>query len=199
MSVAGIARRLILVRLAGCALLSRGNALPLSYYEPMMEAARPALVPSPGCALDLGRVDAADHLREEIEYRTPPYAAGYYEDRRWTETPDRYLRRALERSLFEGHRCVRTLNEGGPTLDATLISFAEVRSPEAARVSVHVLLHDGSRVLLNTTVDAQRAVDRAGEFDAVVRAISDALADVVDRIAGQVEVSLRSLPGSAAP
>jgi cholesterol transport system auxiliary component len=194
MRATGLTRPLILVPLAGCALLSRGKALPISYYEPEVPAVRAVADPAPGCALDLGRVDASDHLREEIEYRTPPFEAAYYDERRWTESPDRYLRRALERSLFEGNRCVRTLSQGGPTLDATLVSFAELRSPEAARVSVHVLLHDGALVLVDTTVEAQRPA-AGDDFNSVVRAMSDALADVVARIAGQVELSLRSTAG----
>jgi cholesterol transport system auxiliary component len=195
MTAFGRARSLLLVPLAGCALLSRGKALPASYYEPEFPAVHPVAVPSPGCALDLGHVDAADQLREEIQFRTPPFQAGYYEERRWTETPDRYLRRALERRLFEGNRCVRTLSYGGATLDATLLSFAEVRSPEAARISVHILLHDGPRVLLDATVEADRAAGQAGDFDAVVRALSEALVDVVARISDQVELSLRPAAG----
>jgi cholesterol transport system auxiliary component len=197
MKAAAFTRPLVVVPLAGCALLSRGQALPVSYYEPAIPAARSeAVVPSPGCALELGRVDAADHLREEVEYRTPPFQAGYYEERRWTESPDRYLRRALERSLFEDKRCVRTLSEDGATLDATLVSFAEVRSPEAARVSVHVLLHDGSRVLVDETIEAQHPAGQDGDFDAVVRAMSEALSEVVSRISSRVELSLRTMASS---
>jgi cholesterol transport system auxiliary component len=195
MKAAALARPLVVVPLAGCALLSRGQALPVSYYEPEIPAASSEAGPSPGCALEIGRVDAADHLREEVEYRTPPFQAGYYEGRRWTESPDRYLRRALERSLFEGRRCVRTLSEDGATLDATLVSFAELRSPEAARVAVHVLLHDGARVLVDETIEAQHPAGEDGDFDAVVRAMSQALTDVVARISNRVELSLRTTAG----
>jgi cholesterol transport system auxiliary component len=192
MSFAGHARALLLVSLAGCALLTRGKTLPVTYYEPAVPAARAVAAASPGCVLGLGRVDAADHLREEIEYRTPPYEAGYYDERRWTQAPERYLRRSLELGLFESKRCARMLSDAGATLDVSLLSFTEVRSPEAARVSVRVLLHEGPRVLIDTTVETQRPVARASDFDAVVQAMSEALADVVARIADQVEGSLRA-------
>jgi cholesterol transport system auxiliary component len=141
-------------------------------------------------------VDAASHLRDDIEYRTFPYQVGYYSDRRWTESPDRYLRRALELGLFEEHQCVRSLSGYGAILDATLVSFAEVRAPASARVAVHFVLHDGPKVLADATVEARRPAEGAGNFDAVVRALSDGLAEVVARIVRQVQLSTRNVvPG----
>jgi cholesterol transport system auxiliary component len=193
MTAAGLACPLLLGLVASCALLSRGQPLAISYYEPEALPTERAPTPSPGCSLDLGRVVATNALREQIQVRISPHQAGYYDDRLWTELPDEYLRRALERRLFESQRCSRTLSEGGPVLDATLLSFSELRSPEAARVSVQVLLHDGARVLIDTTVEAElRAAPNAG-FDAVVRAMSEALEDVVARVSQQVEQSLRAV------
>jgi cholesterol transport system auxiliary component len=187
-----LARLLVLVPISGCALLSRGAPLRVAFYDPAFDDPRRAADPRaqdpapPDCTLALGRVDRADDLRAEIQFRPSSYEADYYDGRRWTEVPDNYLRRALERSLFEGGRCKRSLSSSDPTLDARLVSFGELRSPEAAHVAVHVVLYEGTTVLWEGTVESTEPVPPDESFDGVVRAMSRALADVVARIASRV-------------
>jgi cholesterol transport system auxiliary component len=174
---------------ADCALLSRGPPLVVTFYDPLPAA--PAIVlPRPArCRLGLGRIDAAEDLREEIEYRPSPREARYYAARRWTEAPDRYLRRALERSLFETGRCERALTLSAPTLDASLVSFCELRGPEEARVAVHVLLHDDETVLWEATIEARAPASPspgASPFENVVGATSRAFGQVIERITSGV-------------
>lgn len=174
---------------AGCALLSRGRPLVVSYYDPQPPAPAIASHEPSRCALSLGRIDAAEDLREEIQYRLSPREARYYAARRWTESPDRYLRRALERSLFEAGRCERMLGPWAPTLDASLVSFYELRAPEEAHVAVHVLIREGERALWETTIEASAPASPSSEtsaFDGVVRATSRAFGEVIERIASDV-------------
>lgn len=179
---------------AGCALLTRGKALEVAYYDPLPP--RPASVGQApaACEVALGRVRAAEALRTEIEYRSSPDRVGFYDARRWTESPDRYLALAIDRALFQSGRCRQTLSTGGPTLDATLLAFEEDRASGAGRVAVHVLLHDGATVLWDATIESTRAagsVDAGGAgFDGVVRALGAALTDAAARIANRVPPAL---------
>jgi len=179
--------------LSGCALLSRGQALHVRYYDPEALSPRAAAAgpPSGECELSLGRVSAGDDLRDEIALRSAPHEVAYYEDRRWTETPDNYLRRAIERALFEQSRCRRTLSATGPTLDLSLVGFEELRSPEAARVAVHLMLHDDTTVLCESSVEVTRPAG-AGGFDAFVGAMGAALDDVVSQVTGRVIEAMRA-------
>jgi cholesterol transport system auxiliary component len=179
------------VALPGCALLSRGEALAVRYFDPAPPLARAATQPSPGCELALGRVSRAEDVREEILYRTSPYEASYYDSRRWTETPDNYLRRTLERALFDQNRCRRVLSPGGATLDVSLVAFDELRDPEAAHVVVSVLLHDDDSVLYQGTLEATRRVASGTDsFEPVARAMGEALSAVTSQVTRAVEDSL---------
>ena len=174
----------------GCALLSRGTPLKPHYYEPPPPQHAAAAEPLPTCALQLGDVIAEDGLGRSIAFRRSPYEIGFYETRRWSESPENYLRRALERGLFEDARCRRVLADDGPTLDARLLTFEERRGqPPSARVAVHVIVHDGSRVLAEATFHAERsfeASDGDAAFDAFVAAVAHALDEVVAEVVGLV-------------
>ena len=182
----------------GCALLSRGAPLTPHYYDPVMPERVTTTAASPTCALQLGDVSAEDDLGQSIAFRTSPYEVGYYEMRRWSKSPDNYLRRALVRGLFDAGPCRRILSGDAPTLDARLLAFEEQRgSPHRARVAVHVFVHDNHGVTAEATFDAARpftaGVGDAG-FDEFVAALAQALEDVVGNVIALVE----STSGSAA-
>jgi hypothetical protein len=185
----------------GCALLSRGTPLRPRYFDPSPSeplqaggAAAGATEPQP-CALQLGEISAADDLGESIAFRSSPHQVGYYETRRWRISPDNYLRRALEHRIFDEGRCRRLWSSAGLILDARLLAFEEVRGPpHKARVAVHLIVSDERAVLHEETIDWTRSC-REGEDDAAfegfVRAIAQALDDVVARV---VEVVLSTAP-----
>jgi cholesterol transport system auxiliary component len=176
----------------GCALFTRGTPLQLRYFDPE-PLPRPAAVDeSPAseagapCALRLGDISASDTLGESIAFRSSPYQVGYYETRRWSQSPENYLRRTIERRMFDERRCHRALSGGVLTLDARLLTFEEQRGPtHRARVTVHVVVSDGNAVIHEETIDRGRPCD-GGEGDAAfvgfVRAMSLALDDVGERL-----------------
>ena len=176
---------------SGCLLLSRGAPLGPHYYDPVPPRTAPppearTSAQPPSCALELGDVDANDDLGQSIALRRSRYEVAYYETRRWTESPDNYLRRALVRALFDERRCRRVLFGDGPTLDARLLAFEEMPGPPSqARVSVRVVLHDGSAAVSEATFDAVRPFTAGKEdaaFEDFVASISRALDEVVARV-----------------
>ena len=189
---------LLLGLLGGCAILSRGTALQPHYYDPEQPTHLAVDRVIPTCALKLGDVTANDDLGQSIAFRRSPYEVGYYETRRWNESPDNYLRRALVRALFDEQRCTRVLSGDGPTLDARLLAFEEQRGfSHRARVAVHVVIHDAHRATIETTFEAARSFGVAGHeppFDEFVAAVSSALGDVVSDIVRLVESAIATAP-----
>jgi cholesterol transport system auxiliary component len=173
----------------GCALLSRGTSLKPRYYDPAQPAPTAAIAGSPACAVHLGDVSASDDLGQSIAFRRSAYEVGYYETRRWSQSPDNYLRRALVRALFDEHRCRRVLSGDGPTLDARLLTFEQQIEPDRARVAVHMMVSDSRGVLVEHTFEATRPfVEEASGagFDSFVAALSIALDDVVAQVVAAV-------------
>jgi len=182
----------------GCALLSRGEPLKVNYFDPEPPlsggGAADAGAEVPDCALALGRISASEDLGQEIEFRSSTYQVGFYDARRWTETPDRYLARALQRALFEDGALVRITSGVAPTLDVELVAFEEKQAPEMAHVAVRMSLHDERAVLHEETIDVTRPVGAGGGFDRFVHVMSDVLQEVVRQVAEQVHASLPRCP-----
>src|SRR4029078_3767284 len=80
--------------------------------------------------LRLGRVVAGSSCPEQIPYRDSDHELGFYEERRWTERPEVYLRRALARALFEERGATRVVSGFAPTLDVELTAREEIRAPQ---------------------------------------------------------------------
>ena len=193
----GLAATLSVALTSSCSLLSRGAPLGPHYYDPEPPRRVVATVGSPTCALELGDVDANDDLGQSIAFRRSRYEVGYYETRRWSESPDNYLRRALVRALFDEGRCRRVLSGDGPTLDARLVAFEELQgTPRRARVQVRVTLRDGD-VISEATFAASRPLgggDGDAAFDEFVEAISQALDEVVARVVALVSSTPAASP-----
>jgi cholesterol transport system auxiliary component len=96
--------------LTGCALLGRSDPVPPRYFAPEYAAPPGATRAAAGRPLRLGRVEGWSNLRERWVVRDPAGATSYAEDRRWTERPEVYLRRALSRALFEERGLVEALS-----------------------------------------------------------------------------------------
>ena len=182
---------------AGCALLSKGEPLRPRYFDPDVAriATREHKAAGSGLPLRLGRIESSSYLREPIAFRNSEQELGYYDTRRWTEKPEEYLRRELARALFEEHGFVRTVSGEVPTLEAELVEFTEFPAQHSVRMRVAILLHDEHAGLLEQTITVERAIAApAGSDDvpAMVRALSDALHEGVERIAQQVGRTLRA-------
>jgi hypothetical protein len=155
--------------LGGCALTSKSEPTPLRWFTPETGTARLTSagpdVAAPALALRLGRITSGNHLRERIVHRESIYEVGLYEDLRWTERPEIYVRRELTRALFQDGR-FRETNDA-PTLDVEVLAFDELRLPRvhAARVAVALTLHREGRLLEETlTVDEPIAGELPVDF-----------------------------------
>jgi cholesterol transport system auxiliary component len=182
----------------GCALTGKAEALYPRFFSPetdVAQAAPPARV-GPPLALRLGQVEAVSSVEERFAYRAEPSELSYYEDRRWTEPPERYLRRALEQELFQRRGIVRTVSGPGTTLDVELTAFEELRTaPRRVRLALSFSLHDDRQSQLERRVVIERPLPAsAGNASAreVTAALALALSAAVLDISDQVTRELRA-------
>jgi cholesterol transport system auxiliary component len=199
---------------SGCALTSKAAVVETRYFSPESGTARSTAPdtssPSPSApppaediAVRLGRVYSGQNLRERIVYRDHPYERGYYEDKRWTEWPEAYVRRALGRALYESHRFKRAVDGTAPTIEVEVIAFDDLlwHSSRAARVELQWIVFEGSEVLYEDTVTVDSPVAVAQpQIENVVAAMSDALDRAVERVATRVGevVRQRTAPTASA-
>lgn len=187
----------LLALLSACALTRKGDALYPRYFSPEADAPQVALSEpaSPALALRLGQVEAASHVEERFAYRLEPSELSYYDDRRWTEPPERYLRRALERDLFQRRGIRRTVSGPGATLDLELTAFEELRTPPArVRLALSFSLHDDRQSQLERHVVVERPLPKSGQGASardVTAALSLALDAAVQDVSEQVARELR--------
>jgi ABC-type uncharacterized transport system auxiliary subunit len=172
----------------GCALTQRGASIPWQYFTP--EQAGTAQLTSASVDTNgshpqvcLGRVSAGTSLGKRIAYRESEHQMGYYEDRRWTEEPARYVHRSLERMLFQQHAFQCDHDAKAATLDVEVLGFEELKmgTTHAARIDVRAVLRTRERVIFDEDV---RAVDpvAGATFDDVVTSFGRAL----DRVSGDL-------------
>lgn len=192
---------LAMTLLTGCALTGKGDVLNIRWFDPEQPRARltsagphgvgtrEAPVAS-GLALELGAVRSSGNLREKIVYRSSPLEVGYYEEKRWTERPEVYVRRALERTLFEERGIKRVLAGQAPTLDVELVAFEEIRQPHGARIQLRFLVHDGRDSLLERTITIDRPA-ASGDLG-FVRAMSEALDAAAEEVTRETASVLAS-------
>lgn len=182
----------------GCALTSKSEPWTMRYFTPTSSGGESASDPeaASGSALQLrlGRISAGAHLRQAIAYRGAGGELGYYEDLRWTENPDVYLRRALARALFETRGVKRVVSGAAPTLDVELTAFEELRSkPPKVRVQAIVLLHDQRVARAERTVTVERANRSTDDAAAgTTAALGEALEEAVDKIVALTIASLQT-------
>ena len=188
----------------GCALTSKSDPMMPRYFSPDDARGRGHLAASTkgehddeshGAELRLGRITAASYLGERIVYRESNYELGYYEERRWTERPEAYLRRAVARALFEDRGVRRVVSGAGPTLDVELSELAELRSPPVVRVRATYVLYDERLVRRQATLTIERPIPKAAtasqSAETAARAMADAFGDAVNQIADRVAADLQ--------
>lgn len=171
------------------ALLSKSEPLDVRYFSPPPAAASERELP-PDTArpeLRLGRVSAAPHIGRRIVFRSDSHEVGYYEKLRWTESPDEYVRWDLAQTLFEREGLLRVVSGAAPTLDVELVAFEEVKEPRhVARVILTATLVDGRHERYGRTFVIERPISSDGGPESTVAALSGALHEGVERIAGDV-------------
>jgi cholesterol transport system auxiliary component len=201
MSAAARARDVLIgVALLGssssCALTDKADALYPRFFSPEIDVAPTSARVEPPLALRLGKVEAASYVEERFAYRVAPSELSYHEDRRWTEPPERYLRRSLERELFQQRGIVRTVSGSGATLDVELTAFEELRrAPRRVRLVLNFSLHDDRQSQLERRVVVERPLPAsAGEASArdVTGALALTLAAAVLDVSDQVTRELRA-------
>lgn len=176
---------------ASCALTSRSEPMRVRYFALDEGSSRvPASAQPAQLELKLGRVEATDRIGAELAVRTSRHELEYREDQRWTEKPDEYLRRALERALFQEQGIGRAYSGLVPTLDVELIAFEEVSgSTPKARLRAAARLHDERRGLCEETLTVERPIAahaRADHTEQTVAALSEALNGAVEQLAQRV-------------
>lgn len=198
--------------LSGCALTSKADVVNIRYFSP--EVVKPRLTgadaasgvapgasaPRDAIEVRLGRVSSGPNLRERIAFRDAAYELGYYDDWRWTERPETFVRRELGRTMFESHGFHRVLGGSAPTLEVEVIAFDDLRlaAGRAARVQLKVILFEDTGVVFEETITVDRAV--AGDkpkIEDVVAAMATALDLASDQVAVRVGSELGKRRGAA--
>jgi len=201
----GAAACLMVALLPGCSFFGKVEPLAPRYYDPEIEASEgKSLAPSLARPqLRLGHVLGGSHLRERIAYRVGEREVGFYDELRWTERPENYLRRALARTLFE-ERGISSLVTGvGPSLDVELVDFSELLKPRhAVRVRARAVLVDQRTVRFEHTFTAEEDVrgdsdDFSHVADAMARALERTVAEIGDRVLA--ELTSPDTSGAATP
>ncbi len=205
--MSGLAKvTLAVLALSGCALTSKADPMEVRTFSPEMprpaSMPRPAAASSPGApdrpGVQVGVVSAASHLRKKIVYRASSVEVGEYDDLRWAELPETYVRRGVERALFGDAGLPETFTIETPVLDLEVLAFEEVRDGprRAARVTVSWELHDEAHALATRTVTIEERAKTAAPQD-VARAMGVALARCTSEVAKGVTEALARAPLSS--
>lgn len=180
---------LLLALQAGCALTSKADAMSLRYFNPLPRTEqRSEPAPRP-FELRLGQISSAANLDERIAYRLSSAEVGFYDDRRWTEPPEAYLRRALDKDLFEERKLTRVVSGPAPVLDVELTAFEERKGAGKVRVKLSFSLRDERRSLLEGSLELEQPLDQPGGADPAERAaqaLVDTLARAVETVGTKV-------------
>lgn len=192
---------------SGCALLGKSDALVIRYFTP--ETTRPQLTSAPvsspaptpaTLALRFSRVSSGKHLRDRMVYRDTAWELGFYEERRWTENPEVFVRHTLDMKLFERAGIQRVVSGTAPTLEVEVLAFDELRfaPARAGRVQLKIVLHDDHVVLLDETITVDKPVTSKSP-EAAVAAISDALDAAGEQVAQRVKTVIAAHAAAAPP
>jgi cholesterol transport system auxiliary component len=175
----------------GCALTDKAEPLSPRYFSPASAHTSAKTTPRPGrWELRLGQVDSASHLEERIAYRLSETELGYYEDRRWTEPPEQFLRRALFAELFDRRGLRRVVSGRAPILDVELQSFEHLRYGQVrAQLRLRYSIRDDRGSVREGSITMEQVVVQGSAPDdaqALAVAMSEALTDAVSKLADQV-------------
>lgn len=186
------------VLLAGC--VFRDAATP-RFYRPAAstldgETGTDPPAPAAASATSLVRLEpvtGTPFLRERIAWRSSTVEYGLYEQQRWSETPPRYVQRALESALRATPSLRLTDASDAPVLRVDVVAFDEVLAPEhVARVALAVTLRDRTRTrLVDRTFAADAPISGSGG-GATATAMGAALDRAVAEVASAVAAAVRA-------
>jgi cholesterol transport system auxiliary component len=182
---------LLVSAVPGCALLSKSDPMVPRYFSLEPAAAPRASAAPTDLQLRLGPVTSGSEIRQNLVVRDAKAELSYSEERRWTEKPEAYLRRALSQELFERRGVRRVISGPSLSIEVELVSFEEVKGSagSAARVAATLILHDERVVRMEKTLTVEVPVERASapdHADEAVRALGAALTRIVSHIADEV-------------
>ena len=194
----GFAALLVALLPAGaCAFFGKVPPLHPRYFDAeVVAAARPAAAAGNAGEhpLRLGHVVGSSYLRERIAYHVSEHELGLYDQLRWTERPEDYVRRALARALFEERNLTNVVSGVVPALELELTDFSELKKPQhAVRVRARVVLVEQRAVRFERTFTVELPVANGDDFGLVPAALSEALSKCVEQIADAVSAELLAL------
>lgn len=191
-------RALAIALLGACALTRKSPPLEIRYFTP--EIAREVSAPSSTCGtLALGRITASPHLRYRIAHRTSPVEISLYDTLRWTDHPDSYVRRALERELFGRGALSQAVYSSDIMLDVDVLGFEQLDAPRAAgRVQLAFRLRDDRSVITSDVLTTTRP-SATPRIDDVVHAIGEATTAAAVEVAARVAPIIRARAGCTPP
>ena len=183
-----------LLVLSACALTSKSPPVELRYFAPPELPAATAHADVARTPLRLGRVSSGELLGTHILHRESPVEIVPYETLRWTDMPEVYVRRALERALFDTQPFTQATDGTALTLDVDVRAFEEVRhgASTLGHVELRYELRDESHVIAHGTVSLDRQAG-AG-IEGVVAAIGAALDAAAAEVATRVAAAARAAP-----
>jgi cholesterol transport system auxiliary component len=187
--------------LCGCALLGKNAPVVPRYFTAEYARDGAPAGKRQDLRVRLGRVEAGTHLRERMAGRRSARELYFYEERRWSELPEVYLRRALASALYEERGLTETESPRALTLEVELLAFEEIDQPHEARLQALLVLREGERTLAQETITVEQPV-AAGSGDearAVAEALSLSLQRGVKRIADRVLQQLAAPGPDGAP
>lgn len=195
-ALGSIAVAAVVLATGGCALTSKSRPADVHLFTPEALDAPPRATaakvakaaPAHPMLVRLGRVTSSAHLRTRIVVRHANHELRTYDQERWTEAPEAYVRRAVERALFDDARLARGFAGSAPAVDLEITAFEEVRRGAAVpsgRVEIAFVLHDERDVLASGQLEVERPSTSEAMGD-VVAAIGSALDSVAAEIAREV-------------
>jgi ABC-type uncharacterized transport system auxiliary subunit len=189
--------------IVGVALLCAGclfhDAPPPRYFAPPSSLGTSGDSPADPAATDrpirLRRVRSAAYLTEQIVWRESDVERGFYEQRRWTDFPSRYVERTMIVALDHTPGLRRVAVGGVATLDLELVSFDEVLAPtHVVEVTVVASLRGtDQRIIFERSFSVQQPI-AAADAASAARAMGTALDEVVEQIASQVAAQAPAVP-----
>jgi ABC-type uncharacterized transport system auxiliary subunit len=141
-------------------------------------------------------IRTSSSLRSRIAKRIGTNELEFYEDQRWADAPDVYVRFALERSLV-GHGIGQTEDRDALQLEVEIIAFEETASPQGGRVSLRYRLFDRHTAIVDRIVTIQKPSQVP--MSSVVTAIGSALDAAVAEITAQVVDAIAAQPPAPRP
>jgi ABC-type uncharacterized transport system auxiliary subunit len=195
---------LVLLCASSCALTNKADPLNLRYFAPFgPELENGADQPAAGTAeptvVRIDRVDAAAHLTEAVAYRKSETEVAYYEDLRWTETPNVYLERAVGQALFGDGTLRRGLNAGTYSVEAVLEAFEELKYEQPrVRMVTRVWVANDSVVLRERRFSIEQAIAKDASRPAQA-AVAVAFTRAIARTAELIRSEVHSVTAMAPP